>query len=98
MELAQVQAVLAEHRAELTELGVQSLYVFGSTARGEAGPDSDVDLLVELDDQRTISLLGFAHIKSQIEDMLGCGVDLVERHVLRDRWREQVLSEAVRAA
>jgi len=98
VELAQVQAVLADHRAELTELGVQSLYVFGSTARGEAGPDSDVDLLVELNPGRRISLLGFAHIKGELEDMLGCSVDLVEKHVLKERWRDHVLSEAVRAA
>jgi len=98
VELAHVQAVLAAHRAELTELGVRSLYVFGSTARGEAGPDSDVDLLVDLDPSKRISLLGFAHIKGEIEDMLGCAVDLVEAHVLRDQWRDRVLGEAVRAA
>lgn len=98
MTLEQVQAILAEHRAELAELGVLSLSVFGSVARGEAGPGSDVDLLVELDPHKRISLLGFAHIKGELEDMLGVTVDLVEPVALRPRWRDQVLAESVRAA
>lgn len=98
MTVEQVRTVLAEHRDELTALGVLTLSIFGSVARGEAGPDSDVDLLVELDPTRRISLFDFVHIKGELEDMLGCEVDLVERHVVKERWRERVLGEAVRAA
>jgi predicted nucleotidyltransferase len=98
MTVDEVRAVLTEHRDELAGLGVLSLSVFGSVARGEAKPGSDVDLLVELDPQRRISLFDFVHIKGELEDMLGCEVDLVERHMVRERWRERVLAEAVRAA
>ncbi len=98
LTLEQVRAILGEHRAELTELGVLSLRVFGSVARGEATPDSDVDLLVELDPQRRISLLDYAHILGQLEDALGSRVDLVEAHLLRREFREQVLAEALDAA
>ena len=95
MTLEQVQAVLAAHRAELASLGVVSLAVFGSVARGEAGPESDVDLLVELDPARRISLFDFVGIKLALEDLLGREVDLVERCALRERWRERFLQEAV---
>ena len=98
MTLDEVRRILGAHRDELTALGVLSLRVFGSVARGEAGPDSDVDLLVELDPERRISLLGFAHLMGELEDLLGCRVDLVEPHVIRPEFRDEVLREAVDAA
>lgn len=98
MTVDEVRRILAPHRDNLSRLGVVSLHVFGSVARGEAGPDSDVDFLIELDPGRRISLLAVAHIKGELEDLLGRTVDLVEPHVLKERMREQVLREAVRAA
>ena len=98
MRLEEVQAILAQHRAELAELGVTSLAVFGSVARGDAGPDSDIDLLVDLDPNKRISLFGFVGIKLALEDLLGAKVDLVERSAVRERWRERILGEAIRAA
>ncbi len=96
MTLEQVRAIVVAHRAELTELGVASLSVFGSTARGEAGPGSDVDLLVELN--RPMGLFGFFTIQERLEELLGCQVDLAEPEALKPRVRERVLKEAVRAA
>lgn len=98
MTVDQVRAILGQHRQELSALGVLSLSVFGSVARGEARADSDVDLIVELDPALRVDLLDFAHIKSEIEEMLGCAVDLVERHMVRGAWRDEVLAEMVRAA
>jgi len=49
--------------------------VFGSLARGEAGPDSDIDILVKRDPGR--SLLDIVAIKQDLEDLLGCEVDVV---------------------
>lgn len=72
--------------------------VFGSVTRGEAGPESDVDLLVELDPERRISLLGFILGRQAIEDMLECRVDLIASHGVRPEFREEVLREAVEAA
>ena len=67
--------------------------VFGSVARGEAGPESDVDLLVEMEAGR--SLLDLARLLNALEDLLGCKVDLVEEGGLHLYIRHQVLSEAV---
>lgn len=66
---------LSEHRAELSGLGVRSLALFGSVARGEARPDSDVDLLVEFD--RPIGLFHFARVQRRLEEIFGQRVDLV---------------------
>jgi len=98
MTVEEVRAILAEHRDELSAMGVSSLRIFGSVARGEAGPESDVDFLIELDPDRTITLLEIAHIKGELEDMLGTSVDLAEPHVVLARGNTDILSEAVDAA
>jgi len=86
---------LAEGRAELAQLGVRSLDLFGSVARGEAGSGSDVDLLVEFD--RAIGLFHFFRVQQRLEEMLGCRVDLVMRDAVKRQLRERIFSEAVRA-
>jgi predicted nucleotidyltransferase len=84
-------------RELLPELGVKygvgRLWVFGSFARGEAGPDSDLDVLVEFE-RRGISLFGFVGLEQEISDRLGLKVDLVERSALRPEIRPEVLAEA----
>jgi len=73
--------------------GARNVRLFGSVARGEAGPDSDLDLLVELDKGR--SLLDHAALVIELETLLGCRVDVATEQGLRPRIRDRVLSEAV---
>ena len=87
--------ILQVHREELRALGAWSLALFGSVARDEAGPSSDVDLLVELDP--SLGLLGFAAIQLRLEALLGCRVDLVMKDALKRQLRDQILGEAIRA-
>ena len=87
---------LHAHREELYALGVQSIAVFGSVARGEAGPESDVDLLVDL--KPGVTIFGFLGIQERLEELLGVRVDLTMRGGLREPIRERILGEAVRAA
>jgi predicted nucleotidyltransferase len=75
------------------EYGVREVRVFGSVARGEAGPDSDIDLLACLDPE--VSLLRQAALVRHLQDLLGCRVDLVSERALRPRVRDRVLREAV---
>lgn len=75
--------------------GVRSLGVFGSWARSDARPDSDVDILVEFE---TTTFRRYMGLKFHLEDLLGRRVDLVTRAALRPRLREQVLSEVRFAA
>jgi predicted nucleotidyltransferase len=90
-----VLRLILEHRDELQEMGVASLAVFGSVARDEAGPDSDVDLLVEL--SRPMGLFEFFGIQHRLEDILGAKVDLGMPDALKPRIRERVGREAIRA-
>jgi hypothetical protein len=96
MTVEDIRAVLAEHRTKLAELGVSRLQVFGSVARGEAGPESDVDLLVDL--RSDLDLFDFIDVKLYLEAALGCRVDLVEAAALKPWVRERALAEARDAA
>lgn len=73
--------------------GARNVRIFGSVARGEAGPESDVDFLVELEPGR--SLLDHAALLLDLEQLLGRRVDVATERGLRDRIRERVLKEAV---
>ncbi|MBI5481218.1 MAG: nucleotidyltransferase family protein [Deltaproteobacteria bacterium] len=88
--------ILRAHAAELAQRGVLSLLLFGSVARDEAHPDSDVDLLVELD--LPSSFDRFMDLKLYLEDVLQRRVDLVSAHALRAALRPAVEREAVRVA
>jgi predicted nucleotidyltransferase len=90
-----VQRCLSERRTELTELGVRSLEIFGSVARGEAAAASDVDLLVEFD--RAIGLFHFFRVQRRLEEILGCPVDLVMREAVKPQLRDRIFRDAVRA-
>jgi predicted nucleotidyltransferase len=97
MDREQVITLLRVHEPELRAAGVIRLSLFGSTARGEQGPNSDVDLLAAFDDGRRISLLAVAGIERQISQILGHRVELVEEGTLKPRVRKNVEAEAVRA-
>lgn len=77
--------------------GVRDLLVFGSVARGEATPTSDVDLVVEFDSDR-ITLSTFLDFTEDLEALLGRRVDVVSLKKLAPRLRAQVEAEAVRVA
>ena len=73
--------------------GASNVRIFGSVARGEAGPSSDIDLLVELAPDR--SLLDQVALLQDLEDLLGRRVDVVEPEGLHWYIRDRVLNEAV---
>ncbi len=73
--------------------GAYNVRIFGSVARGEADSESDIDLLVNMEPGR--SLLDLCGLLIDLEELLGCKVDVVTEKGLRDRIRERVLKEAV---
>ena len=92
----EIERILTSHRADLEARGVRSLSIFGSAARGEAGPESDVDVLVELVPEAHVGLLGLAGLKEYLETVLDRSVDVVTSEGLRAWMRERVVREAVR--
>jgi predicted nucleotidyltransferase len=90
-----VLKVLEDHRASLRSLGALRLGLFGSTARDEAGPTSDLDFVVELD-ERTFDR--YMDLKLFLEGLFGCRVDLVLAGSIKPRLRSTILHEAVYAA
>jgi hypothetical protein len=90
-----VLAKLEEHRADLSRLGVKSLALFGSAARGEARADSDIDLLVDF--AHPVGLFAFLELKGYLERLLARPVDLVTANALRPDFREAILREAIHA-
>ena len=90
---------VADRREEILRIvalhGGKNVRVFGSASRGddERSSESDVDILVELEPRR--SLLDLVAINQDLEDLLGCKVDVVTEAALSPYIREQVLGQAV---
>jgi uncharacterized protein len=97
MTPVEVIARLREHEVDLKAAGVVRLSLFGSTARGDRRPDSDIDLMAVFDANRRISLLDVAGIELRLSELLGLPVDLVEEGALKPRVRQSVETEALRA-
>ena len=72
--------------------GARNVRVFGSVARGEARPDSDVDFLVDMEPGR--SLFDMGGLLMDLRALLGLDVDVVTEHGLKPRIRDRVLKEA----
>jgi uncharacterized protein len=97
MNREQVLALLRAHEPDLKKAGIVRLSLFGSTARGDRRPDSDIDLLALFDETLPLSLLDIVHVENQITALLGQRVDLIEEGTLKPRVQKSVEAEAVRA-
>ncbi len=88
---------LSLHRARIREIALRhhmrSVRVFGSALRGDDGPDSDLDLLVEPTAQTTMMDIGA--IRHEVRSLLGVDVDVLTPDGLPPKFRDQVLREAV---
>jgi len=93
MERDAAIATLKAHEAELKRLGVQHLYLFGSTARGDARDDSDVDLFFD-HERGKLSLFDLMEVKEQTARILGRKTDIMTRRSLHPLVREHVEASA----
>jgi hypothetical protein len=91
-----VLATLKEHLEEINQFGVKSLALFGSTARNEATPHSDLDFLVEFEGAATLN--GYMGLKFFLEDLFNKDVDLVIKTDLKPQIKENVINEAINVA
>jgi|SRR6478672_2635126 len=94
MDREQAKAALKACEPELKALGVQSASIFGSVARGDAGPDSDIDVVVRLSED--FSQGGFDYfarledLQRRLSAMLGCRVDVIEEPVRKPRLQAEI--------
>jgi len=92
-----LERLLQEKREDILRLcakyGAHNVRVFGSVARGEADEESDIDLIVAFEPGR--SLLDHAALWLELQELLGCKVDVVSERGIKPRIRERVLKEAV---
>jgi uncharacterized protein len=87
-------ARLREHEAELKALGVQRLYLFGSTASGEAHAESDVDLFFD-HERGKLSLFGLMDVKERAALILGSKTDIMTRESLHKTLRSRIEATAL---
>jgi len=82
-----------QHKELTEQFGIVSLFLFGSMARDEASPNSDVDLMVEF--KYPIGLFQFIELQQKLEALLECKVDLGTRRSLKSQLKDEVLREAI---
>jgi predicted nucleotidyltransferase len=95
MDRDQVIATLRAHEAELRDRGVAHAALFGSLARGEAGPGSDIDILVDLAPDARIGLFGYVSLIQFLEDLFPLRVDMANRRRLKSLARSSIERDAL---
>ena len=94
--LDEIRHILQAQKPYLAErYGVIEVGVFGSYVRRDQRPDSDVDILIELERPPRISLLGLVDLEYHLSDLLGADVDVAIKKNLRKRTGRRILGEVV---
>ncbi|MBB6507489.1 hypothetical protein F4695_000821 [Rhizobium soli] len=94
MRKAEAIEKLRRQADAIRALGATSLYLFGSVARDEAGPDSDLDLFIDYDESKKFSLVDLVGIKLFLEDELAADID-VTRNSLHPRLKDRIEAASV---
>lgn len=97
MTLDDALARLRSARSKLERLGVRRAALFGSLARGQAGPDSDVDVFVEIDPKAPVGVWELGAIYHVVREYIGPEADVAERPSLKAPVREEAERDAVYA-
>ncbi len=88
--------LLKQHEGEIRARGVTRLALFGSIVRSDARPDSDVDVVVDIEADRKFSLIDHASLRVLLCDIFGCETDVVIREDLRPQFREEIERDTLR--
>jgi uncharacterized protein len=97
MEREQIIDRLRENEHALRRRGVAHAALFGSHARGDAGTDSDIDIMIEIEPSRSMGVFEYVGIVQSIEDMFPARVDVADRTRLKPHVRPSAEREAVYA-
>lgn len=94
--LEEIKEILQDQKPYLAKkYGVTEIGVFGSYVRNEQRPDSDIDILIELEDPPRISLLGLVNLENYLSDLLGVKVQTAIRQNLKPRLEPYILQEVL---
>ena len=92
MLFTEAKKILTSHKKALSSLGVRALALFGSVARDQGTPQSDIDVLVDFDSKRGFFV--FVDLKTYLGEILGCEVDVVTKSALHPALKARILKEA----
>ena len=92
----QLVATLRDLRASFVDQGVTSMSLFGSRARGDNRPDSDIDLVIEVDPHRKFSLLDLVGVAHTVEDQVCLPANIFMRRSLESSLQATVQRDAIR--
>jgi len=96
MKLKEIKEILLRHKENLREkFSVKEIGIFGSYVRGEHKERSDLDILVEFEEEAKLSLLDIVSLEIELSDLLGVKVDLVEKKNLKPYIGQRILKEVV---
>lgn len=94
--IEEIKKMLAKHKEELKKkYKVKDIGVFGSYVRRERNKKSDLDILVEFEEDAHLGLIEFISLQNFLSDLLGIKVDLVEKKCLKPHIGERILQEVV---
>lgn len=97
MDRIRIIATLIENRAELERQGVLHAALFGSMARGDATAESDIDIMIDLDPNRRLTVYDYVGLNDFIGSLFPVSVDVVDRDALKLPIKPAVLAEAIHA-
>ena len=97
MKRDEIIRTLRDREAELRAHGVTHAALFGSVARNEQQPDSDVDILVDLDPAIVVTMFDYAGLKPYVGSLFQGSVDVIDREALKPRLRRRVAADAIHA-
>ncbi len=94
--LEEIRNILRERKGELKKgYGVKEIGIFGSYVRGENRESSDLDILIEFEEDAKVDLIKFVEVENYLSELLGIRVDLVDRTALKPTIGRYILQEVV---
>ena len=90
-----IKEVLKEERINFANLGIDKIGIFGSYIRDEAGPDSDIDILIDITPDSKLTLFSLIDMEQRLSEKLNCKIDIVIKSDLKPFIGEKILSEVI---